>query len=314
MLQHPDKAVHRRQAATKFAIGRIGNCLACRGAVFFFGSRDRYVYGRCESCKTIQLVPMPSDQELAEAYANDYATSGHHGRDAESISVAAQPFYEAIVHSLREAGVGSGRILDVGCGWGGMLRTLQREGFDGFGVDFESASLEHCRKTGLAVAPLDLAAIRMRHKPFDAAVMAMVFEHLSDHRSMLDQVGAVVRPGGVLVILTPTARLFGALAAGVMKLRRASDIPPLNSTFVPPWHTSIFSVDGFRRMLEGTPFRVERVVASPSGSAYGVLGVIQSCATIVATGGFRIAGERWPLVLSHIFVCRRRGAESGPTG
>lgn len=77
------------------------------------------------------------------------------------------------------------------------------------------------------------------------------------------------------------------------------------------WHTWIFSIEGFRTVLSETPFQVERVVASPSGNASGLLGLIQACATTVATVGFSIAGESWPFVLGHIFVCRRGNVDSG---
>src|SRR3970282_1064034 len=46
------------------------------------------------------------------------------------------------------------RVLDLGCGWGPMLKYLQGIGADGIGVTLSTAQAEACRNNGLAVHEL----------------------------------------------------------------------------------------------------------------------------------------------------------------
>jgi hypothetical protein len=85
-------------------------------------------------------------------------------------------------------------------------------------------------------------------------------------------------------VLIPTAGLFGQLARAVKQLRRTDEIPALNTTFCPPWHTAIFSVSGMDELLDAQ----------------------QRVASLVAQGGFSVFGARWPLVLNHLFIYRAK--------
>ena len=283
-------------------------CVACHGALEFFGTRGRYTYERCTACRSIQLYPLPTLQELSLAYANDYASANHYGTDPDEIYQNGEPFFRAVTRTLRAAGISSGRVLDVGCGWGGMVRVLREEGYAPLGIDYASDSLAYCQQEGLPVEVMELDGLARQGARFDAIVLVTVFEHLVDHRERLRQLATLLAPGAVLVVLVPTASLFGVVAGAVRRLRGAREIPAVNGTFEPPWHTTILSVDGFERMLDDTPFVVDRVLASPSGHGRGMKRVIQAVATAVSVGGDRLFGRRWPIVLNHIFVCRLRGS------
>ena len=279
-------------------------CVACHSPLAFFGTRGRYTYVKCSSCGSIQLDPLPTPEELTLAYSADYATAGHYGTDPDEIYLNGQPFFRAVTGALRQAGITSGRVLDVGCGWGGMVRVLREEHYEALGIDYESESLEYCRKQSLPVEAMDLDRLAREGKKFDAVLLVTVFEHLVDHRDRLRRLAALLGPSGALVVLIPTAALFGAVAGLIRRVRNTREIPAVNGTFEPPWHTTILSVKGFERMLDDTPFTLERVVASPSGSGRGLKRVIQTTATALSVGGTRFFGRRWPIVLNHIFVCR----------
>jgi SAM-dependent methyltransferase len=266
---------------------------------------------KCCSCGSIQLDPLPTPDELSAAYSSDYATAGHYGTDPDEIYRNGEPFFRAVTASLRKAGIASGRVLDVGCGWGGMVRVLRDEHYEPLGIDYESESLEYCRRQSLPVQEMDLDRLTASGARFNAILLVTVFEHLVDHRERLRRLSALLAPQGALVVLIPTASLFGAVAGMVRRVRNTREIPAVNGTFEPPWHTTILSVAGFERMLDGTPFTLERVAASPSGSGRGIKRVIQATATALAVGGDRLFGRRWPIVLNHIFVCRLSSAELG---
>ena len=129
------------------------SCVACGGALSFFGTRGAYTYARCVSCGTLQLSPFPTAEELARAYSEEYARSNHYGVDGAAIFESAGPFYRAVLDELQRSALPPGPILDVGCGWGGMCRLLRDARSDYLGIDFESESLAYCRSLSLNVRP-----------------------------------------------------------------------------------------------------------------------------------------------------------------
>jgi SAM-dependent methyltransferase len=94
------------------------------------------------------------------------------------------------------------RILDIGCGPGGLCRFFQPE--DYVGIDISAAYIEHARRCLPAtfhVMPAEgLGALADR---FDLAVMCGVFHHLSDEqvRTTLAGLRRVLKPHGRFVLL-----------------------------------------------------------------------------------------------------------------
>jgi cyclopropane-fatty-acyl-phospholipid synthase len=97
------------------------------------------------------------------------------------------------------------RLLDVGCGWGGMvLHAIDHYGAQAVGVTLSSQQQEWAAKTiaerGLAGrAQVRLEDYRDVHDgPYDAISSIGMFEHvgLSQLRTYFDQLYTLVRPGG----------------------------------------------------------------------------------------------------------------------
>jgi len=57
---------------------------------------------------------------------------------------------------LAHLGVGPGkRVLDIGCGWGPMLKALQQHGAIGIGITLSTKQAQACKKNGLEVLIAD---------------------------------------------------------------------------------------------------------------------------------------------------------------
>jgi cyclopropane-fatty-acyl-phospholipid synthase len=70
------------------------------------------------------------------------------------------------------------RILDLGCGWGGLLSYIRKRDATGVGVTLSSAQVAACRRHGLDVHLYD--ARQVSHDsfgPFDAVASLGAFEH-----------------------------------------------------------------------------------------------------------------------------------------
>jgi len=95
------------------------------------------------------------------------------------------------------------RLLDVGCGTGGVLAHLQPR-VHPVGVDRAPPALAHCRQRGL----LDVACAEGNQLPFapasfDVILMLDVLEHFADEGPLLGAVRRLLRPGGTLLVSVP---------------------------------------------------------------------------------------------------------------
>jgi SAM-dependent methyltransferase len=93
--------------------------------------------------------------------------------------------------------------LDVGCGYGGMVRELQRYG-PASGVDIFPGAVEYCRRRGLEnVQEASAYALPAPDGNFDVVTFFDCLEHLDDDVAALRESHRVLRPGGFVVISSP---------------------------------------------------------------------------------------------------------------
>lgn len=277
-------------------------CVACGGPLGFFGRRSGYDYHRCARCRTLQLAPLPTAAELAEAYRTRYAASGHCRTEEEDVSGAAQPYYDALVAALLARGA-RGPVLDVGAGWGGLCRTLLDHNFECRGIEPSEEMVAACVKRGLPVRRGDVAGVD--DGPYGAIVLSSVFEHLVDHDAWLEKARSLLEPGGLLVTMQPTAR-FAVFASSLMRFGiRSLPLPQLHQVICPPWHVVLFSIEGMRALMARNGFQLIEVRPGPQARNRGLIGLAQRMLGAVNRIGYSVVGIDWPTVISHIFVFQK---------
>jgi SAM-dependent methyltransferase len=101
----------------------------------------------------------------------------------------------------------SGRVLDAGCGTGGLLAALgaQRPELVRFGIEWDARAAIRTRgKSGAIVARGTVNALPFADGCFDAAVSADVLCHAAvDPATALAELKRVLQPGGRLVVNMP---------------------------------------------------------------------------------------------------------------
>jgi SAM-dependent methyltransferase len=97
------------------------------------------------------------------------------------------------------------RILDAGCGTGGLLRRLQalQPAWAVSGVDVEPIALEVARSRGCTVRDGSITSLPFGPGEFDAIVCADVLYHISEHAKALAEFHRCLRPGGVVILNVP---------------------------------------------------------------------------------------------------------------
>jgi SAM-dependent methyltransferase len=121
---------------------------------------------------------------------------------------------------LARAGVETGRMLDVGCGTGGILRSLAHRG-DVVGIDYAEIGLRFCRTKGLRdVLRASALALPFRDGVFDLCVLMDILEHVDEEALLLSEVRRVLRPGGVAILSVPAFQALWSPHDEVFEHRR----------------------------------------------------------------------------------------------
>ena len=100
----------------------------------------------------------------------------------------------------------SSRVLDLGCGRGGVVELLWRDVKLAAGLDPDVPSLSEHRAPGMPAVRGVGEHIPFAGETFDLVVCVWVLEHLKDPASALAEVRRVLRSGGHFVFVTPNVR------------------------------------------------------------------------------------------------------------
>lgn len=98
------------------------------------------------------------------------------------------------------------RLLDVGCGRGGLIEQLDHPLNRVIGIDPDFPSLREHRLGGLPRATAVSDRLPFMRDAFDIVTAAWLFEHLENPLDTFSSVHRILRPGGVFIFITPNAR------------------------------------------------------------------------------------------------------------
>ena len=130
-----------------------------------------------------------------------------------------------------------GRVLDIGCGIGDMLRY--RSGT--VGVDVNPRTVAWCREHGLDARTMEPNRLPFETAEFDGAILDNVLEHLAAPDALLRDTHRVLRPGGVVIAGVPGTRGY------------ESD----------PDHKTFYDADSLGAVMEAAGFQRRRVIRMP---------------------------------------------------
>lgn len=124
-------------------------------------------------------------------------------------------FFYTSTHYLVEklirkyAGNGKLKILDAGCGTGGLLKKLSKLG-KVVGIDFSPEAIKYAKKRGLDIKQASVQKIPFKKGSFDAVTSVDVLYHLAvtDDVAALGEIKRVLKPGGILVLRVPANKFL----------------------------------------------------------------------------------------------------------
>lgn len=216
---------------------------------------------RCPRCGLVSANPRTSKDEIWKRYSSDYfwheylpALGVQDGRfDLETFDRR-----HAATLQLIAAHAGKpGRLLEIGTGAGFFLKAAERAGWSVAGVELSSEGAAFARdRLGLEIRQEAAESLTFPARTFDVAVMFDVIEHLFDPKAVLEAIGRVLKPGGLLLITTPN---FDALSRHALGSAWAV-LSPLE-------HVYYFTEATLRELLARSSFSDVRFVRRRRGSS-----------------------------------------------
>lgn len=206
-----------------------------------FGVKGSWDLLECtnQACGLVWLDPMPRPDELPKLYENYYT---HTPPKLAQASLVKQYFTEGChaylqekyqtPHAVNRMGRllkpliklnpawkanldfslfylptrPSGKLLEVGCGSGQMLKNMRDLGWNVTGIDFDPQCQSLTEETGIPVYQGDLLEQNLPANSFDVIVMSHVIEHLPNPIASLQECLRLLRPEGRLIAITPNTK------------------------------------------------------------------------------------------------------------
>jgi methionine biosynthesis protein MetW len=141
-----------------------------------------------------------------------------------------------------------GKLLEVGCGSGEMLKVMQELGWGAEGIDFDQKAVENAQGKGLRVVHGTLEAQEYPNDHFDAVTMSHLIEHVQEPGQLLAECHRILKPAGRLVIATPNAESWGH------RLFASSWFP-----LEPPRHLHVFNHSSLTLLAQKSGFRIVKL-------------------------------------------------------
>ena len=244
-----------------------------------FGAPGEWDLNKCVNpeCAVMWLSPLPVEEEIYKAYETYYThvpeRSSHSSRLADLYRQASDAYYSVYFKypkkdltrlALLSAKIlrliprraahldflafhleyeEHGTLLEVGCGGGNHLLSMQELGWTVKGIDIDPKAVQACQELGLPAENTTIEQLADRSEKFDAVVMSHVIEHVYDPRKMIEDAYKLLKPGGKLVLITPNNESFSEFVFG----RNWLELDP-------PRHLVIFNMRSLKNLMTSVGF------------------------------------------------------------
>jgi SAM-dependent methyltransferase len=240
-----------------------------------FGWREVFEYVECARCGCLQIAEIPAD--LAKYYPSEGYYSYKPPKEKHDPAWLLRLRHERTRYFLGEfsvvgAALGlvskrpehfdwlrgraslDSRIVDVGCGAGGLLLKLQREGFRSLlGADpFIRADIDY--GNGVRILKRGLEDLDGR---FDFLMLHHSFEHMPDPAAALRALSLRVAPGGTLLLRIPVSDCYARRKYGLDWM--AWDAPR---------HLYLHTVKSMELLAAGAGMEISSIVYDSSGQQF----------------------------------------------
>ena len=162
---------------------------------------------RCEACRAV-FVHRSFPEEMLDRYYSCRA-GGTYPTDMEAFGWWLQSTKGAILHILRHLrNEPRGPLLDIGCGRGTFLHLAKQQGWKVTGLELNAELADFVqRKLNIETIHGNLFKVDVPTNHYSVVTLFDVLEHLYDPVRALERCREILRPGGLVVVKSPSWRM-----------------------------------------------------------------------------------------------------------
>jgi SAM-dependent methyltransferase len=210
----------------------------------------------CTRCAFAHLDPRPDAETLARFYENtffDEANPDYLAKTEREIDYWNRVVYAGKERHLRDFLGAAGRILDIGCCGGFLLRYFAAHGWEPLGLEPGKTAFEWAAAKSRVPVWRDFfeRVPEARLGVFDAVHLAFVLEHVREPQEFLAKIRRVLRPGGVVCVEVPND--FNPLQAVA-----TAALGKEPYWICAPDHINYFTFDSLEALLKRSGFEILR--------------------------------------------------------
>ena len=210
-----------------------------------------YHVARCGDCDVGFVLPLPTPDELNELYNS----LQYHEEDRSTINYA-YASDEVINSRVNKEGrilrkyaphfPPTGKVLDIGAGWGTLLKFFANKGYQTVGLELSTVTSKFASdRLGLDIHNLPVEQLdQVPGGPFDLITMRHTLEHFYDPSRVLQSVSQQLVDGGKVIIEVPDYGSYDRKKYG-------TSWPAFG-----PYHLWYFTKTSLNQILEDNGFEV----------------------------------------------------------
>ena len=199
-----------------------------QGRDLLYDKKELYTYMQCTRCSAEYQHPMPDSETINRFYPDVYyeeiTKPKKYSKIKQSVLRAKYNYshiqvpllYKIIAPTIAFFSYKSSipfipdsRGLDIGCGNGRFISSMNKLGWRFEGVEFSSVAVDICHKAGLKVFKGELKAADFQNNSFDVVSARHLIEHIPDPDDLFKEISRLLKPKGHLVLRTPNSQALG---------------------------------------------------------------------------------------------------------
>lgn len=243
------------------ACGFSGN--APEVASFAYGGWDAVSWCRCPTCRSYFSA---TTHDLPAQVAHIRTRGYGQVEPGLALNDFKERMFASVLRLVAGIAPPPGRLLDIGCSFGGFLWLARGAGYDVCGADILPEAVAHVRSLGIpAEVAEDAHSVRWAQaQPLDVVTCLDCNYYWNDQTGQLDQIRSLLRQGGLLVLRTTNKAWLFRLALALRWFAPAAADRLLRKAVND--HRFTMSARSLASLLERCGFDV--VYNSPRGALY----------------------------------------------
>ena len=175
-----------------------------------FLTQEPFKILECKECGLLYTTPRPNKDEIGRYYKSEEYYSHQENKEGFIPKV-----YEKVKsvnlknkYGIATEGKGKGKALDIGCGVGDFLHTMEQHGWDCTGVEPSEDAKAIAKKRIKGQLLSSEEQENLPDSSFDLITMWHVLEHVDDIRWQIQQLHRLCKPGGRIIIALPNYKSY----------------------------------------------------------------------------------------------------------